>query len=130
MRRIFDLTLGIGTLGTSIYGKYLQHVALQNPESYNWFTGHLSDLTLPAALVFGMRMLPKNKHGRHFDEGSAWSIPCGFTMYEITQSPGDIQDVVCYWAGAYAALGISKLVWYMVGNKDETPKLEGRLQED
>tara|TARA_Y100000310_G_C20688619_1_gene820724 strand:- start:2240 stop:2620 length:381 start_codon:yes stop_codon:yes gene_type:complete len=93
-----DRVIGAAGIGIGWYGEQLQNAVMAGEMDYNWWVGHLGDLTGPVGI--GLLALPFV--AKNFTRYQAVGFVAGFyTFTEITgfmeASPTDPQDVACYW---------------------------------
>jgi hypothetical protein len=100
---------GLGYAFLSLQGEYLKSI-----HDRSWMSGHLCDFALPAAMVsvgnlysFGNKTL---------EAVTTLVPPILCTLHELdiinlssSSRTYDSQDIVCYWAGAACAFGLSKI---------------------
>ena len=131
MSKIFNLFQSLTYAGLALYGEYLQDVARESVENYNWMSGHLTDIAMVAqAVSFGQIIAGKNKIIQYV---AALAPPIICTLHElgvVNLNPSaltyDPQDILCYWGGAALAFGLSKTTSNFFTKKLDSP-LENKL---
>ena len=111
-----DRVIGAAGIAIGLYGEQLQNAVMAGEMDYNWWVGHLGDITGPIGLA--LAVVPF--FAKNFSRYQAVGLVAGFyTFTEITgfmeASPTDPQDVACYWSGAVLGLGISRGIDYVKG---------------
>lgn len=111
----FRQMLGYG--GLHLLAKSMQGLARRGEMDYNWFSGHLSDIGLPAAFTcFGLN-LSKDffKNNKYLNAASVLLPPVASTLCELeifkihpNVTTYDPQDIMCYFGGSLTAYGLSK----------------------
>lgn len=104
-----DQIVGAAGIAIGVYGEMLQGAVRDGLMEYNWWVGHLGDITGPAGLALFIGPLFSNKISRAQTAGYMAGF---YTFTEVTgileTSPTDPQDIACYWGGAVLGIGICK----------------------
>ncbi len=108
------------------------YTELIRTSEYNWLTGHLSDITLPAqtttlGIIISSTLFKNNKY---LNLASALIPPILSTINELkilnldpSSNTYDPQDIACFFAGSFLAYGLS-----MANEKKVCGKISNRVK--
>ena len=114
---IFNINQGIGYFCGAGLGEAMQYLSAEKIINYNWLTGHLSDIALPAqitslGLVLSSVFCKNNKYLNLASTLIPPTLSCMDELKILNLNPisktYDSQDIACFFAGSLMAYGLSK----------------------